>query len=360
MFKRFPFIHNHGDFVHLDALRDWLRGVVSLESFLQTKDEKAIVKDMHFTDERTTVDYIDTKDDTAKTETLCEYLTSDVFDETNPSLQNKVDKINVRKDKFNENWLDMREKTTQKQRLGVIRSNVPIAYDATDNYSTSQNRTAHLGFTNHSIKLYSDDDLNMIKRYDFCNPIAYNVTDNYKNSQKAYYLGVNNDGITIFNNDTQEVLQKYAYGEVKRYAPADYRHFTNIMDVTSPGNATNIDFIQSYIVFFAIKNKVISAQAKLKFTNSVTIASGGYKILRMVVTHNAADVITSDFINSELVFPKIVRCSNNAQDSGKYVISSINQGMQNNNSPITNGDFYISLYNPTNYTVTIDDFVIAY
>lgn len=66
MFKHFPFIHNHGDFVHLDALREWLRGVPSLDTFLKYKNNKAIVKDMHFTDERTTVEYIDTTDDTKK------------------------------------------------------------------------------------------------------------------------------------------------------------------------------------------------------------------------------------------------------------------------------------------------------
>lgn len=360
MFKRFPFIHNHGDFVHLDALREWLRGVVSLESFLKSKDDKAIVKDMHFTDERTTVDYIDTKDDTEKTETLCEYLTSDVYDKNNSNQFNKVDKINVRKDSRGEIWVDMREKTTQEQRLGVIRSNVPIVYDATDDYSTSQNRSAYLGFTNRSIKIYSDDNLNIIKRYEFCNPIAYNVTDNYKNASKAYYFGVNNDGITIFNTESQEVLQKYVYGEVKRYAPVDYRYFTGVIDITSPTSSTNIDFTQSYIEFFAIKNKVISAQAKVHFINGIIIASGGYKVLRMITSGNTTDVITSDFVNSELVFPKTVRCSNNTQDTGKYVISSINQGMQNNNLPITNGDFYISLYNPTNQAVTVNDVVIAY
>lgn len=360
MFKRFPFINNHGDFVHLDALREWFRGVVSLESFLKSKDDKAIVKDMHFTDETTTVDYIDTKDDTEKTETLCKYLTSYVYDKNNSNQFNKVDKITVIKDSRGENWVNMREKATQEERLGVIRSNVPIAYDATDDYSTSPNRSAYLGFTNRSIKIYSDDNLNIIKRYEFCNPIAYNVTDNYKNAPKAYYLGVNNDGITIFNTDTQEVLKKFVYGEVKRYAPADYRYFMNILDVSSPTSTTPIDFTQSYIEFFAIKNKVISAQAKVQFTNSISIASGGYKVLRMITSDNKSDVITSDFINSELVFPKTVRCSNNTQDNGKYVITSINQLMQNNNLPITNGDFYISFYNPTNQAVTVNDVVIAY
>ena len=191
MFKRFPFIHNHGDFVHLDALREWLRGVVSLESFLKNKDDKAIVKDMHFTDERTTVDYIDTKDDTEKTETLCEYLTSYVYDKNNSNQFNKVDKIKVIKDSRGENWINMREKATQEERLGVIRSNVPIAYDATDDYSTSQNRSAYLGFTNHSIKIYSEDNLNKIKEYQFC-------------SKKT--LSDCNPFSTITNQNTSETL----------------------------------------------------------------------------------------------------------------------------------------------------------
>ena len=316
MFKRFPFIHNHGDFVHLDALRDWLRGVVSLESFLKSKDDKAIVKDMHFTDERTTVDYIDTKDDTEKTETLCEYLTSDVFDETNPTQFNKVDKISFVKNENGERRINVREKNNKKQRLSVILSNIPIAYDAT--------------------------------------------TDTYNGTSKSHHIGVNENGVKIYNDETLQVIREYKYGEVNRYAPADYRYFMNILDVSSPTNTNYIDFTQSYIEFFAIKNKVISAQSKLHFTNGISIASGGYKVLRILTSDNKSDVITSDFVNSELVFPKIVRCSNNTQDTGKFIITSVNQGMQNNNLPITNGDFYISFYNPTNQAVTVNDVVIAY
>ena len=316
MFKRFPFIHNHGDFVHLDALRDWLRGVVSLESFLKSKDDKAIVKDMHFTDERTTVDYIDAKDDTEKTETLCEYLTSDVFDETDSSQFNKVDKISIIKNENGERRINVREKNNKKQRQSVILSNIPIAYDAT--------------------------------------------TDTYNATSKSHHIGVNENGVKIYNDETLQVIREYKYGEVKRYAPADYRYFMGVIEAKSPTSATNIDFTQSYIEFFAINNKVISAQAKLHFTNGISIVSGGYTVLRMITSNNESDVITSDFINSELVFPKTVRCSNNTQDTGKFVITSINQGMQNNNLPITNGDFYISLYNPTNQAVTINDLVIAY
>ncbi len=316
MFKRFPFIHNHGDFVHLDALRDWCRGVVSLESFLKSKDDKAIVKDMHFSDETTSVDYIDTKDDTEKTETLCEYLTSDVFDETNSSQFNKVDKISFVKNENGERRINVREKNNKKQRLSVILSNIPIAYDA--------------------------------------------ITDTYNGTSKSHHIGVNENGVKIYNDETLQVIREYKYGEVKRYAPADYRYFTGVIDATSTSSPTPVDFTQSYIEFFAIKNIVISAQAKVRITNGITIASGGYKVLRMITSDNKSDVITGDFVNSELVFPKIVRCSNNTQDIGKFIITSINQGMQNNNLPITNGDFYISFYNPTNQAVTINDFVIAY
>ena len=362
MFKRFPFIHNHGDFVHLDALRDWLRGVVSLESFLKSKDDKAIVKDMHFTDERTTVDYIDTKDDTEKTETLCEYLTSDFFRLDDKNQFKKADHIRFKEYPNHEKVITVRDKETGEFR-DVIRSNCPIAYEATNDYMTS-NKAVHIGIYDNGIKIYDDsfDKTSLLakKDYQFCNPIAYNATDSYQNSPKCHYLGVNNDGITVYNTNTKEVLQKYAYGEVKRYAPADYRYFMGVMDATSTSNTTPIDFTQSYIEFFAIKNKVISAQAKVHFTNSISIASGGYKVLRMITSDNKSDVITSDFVNSELVFPKTVRCSNNTQDTGKFVITSINQGMQNNNLPITNGDFYISFYNPTNQAITVNDVVIAY
>ena len=70
---------NFGDFVHIHALREWFKGVPSLETFLKSKDDKAVVKDMNFTDERTTVDYIDTEDDTEKSAVLCTSLTSAFF-----------------------------------------------------------------------------------------------------------------------------------------------------------------------------------------------------------------------------------------------------------------------------------------
>ena len=170
MFKRFPFIHNHGDFVHLDALRDWLRGVVSLESFLKSKDDKAIVKDMHFTDETTSVDYIDTKDDKEKSEVLCKYLTSDFFRVDDKTQFKKAEHIRFKEYPNNEKVIAVRDKETGEFR-DVIRSNCPIAYEATNDYMTS-NKAVHIGIYNNGIKIYDDsfDKTSLLakKDYQFC------------------------------------------------------------------------------------------------------------------------------------------------------------------------------------------------
>ena len=170
MFKRFPFIHNHGDFVHLDALRDWLRGVVSLESFLKSKDDKAIVKDMHFTDETTSVDYIDTKDDKEKSEVLCQYLTSDFFRVDDKTQFKKAEHIRFKEYPNNEKVIAVRDKETGEFR-DVIRSNCPIAYEATNDYMTS-NKAVHIGIYDNGIKIYDDsfDKTSLLakKDYQFC------------------------------------------------------------------------------------------------------------------------------------------------------------------------------------------------
>lgn len=170
MFKRFPFIHNHGDFVHLDALRDWLRGVVSLETFLKSKDDKAIVKDMHFTDETTSVDYIDTKDDVEKNEVLCKYLTSDFFKLDDRTQFKKADHIRFKEYPNNEKVITVREKETGEFR-DVIRSNCPIAYEATNDFMTS-NKAVHIGIYDNGIKIYDDsfDKTSLLakKDYQFC------------------------------------------------------------------------------------------------------------------------------------------------------------------------------------------------
>ena len=187
--------HNFGDFVHIHALCEWFKGVLSLESFLKSKDDKAIVKDMHFTDEKTTVDYIDTKDDTEKTETLCEYLTSDVADGINPNQFNKVDKIKFWKNKHGETIIGVREKESKKERVQMVCTNIPVAYDATDDYNTSQ-KVAHIGISENGVKIYNDETLQTLKEYQFyskkslsdCNPfssITNQTTSETLNFQKT-------------------------------------------------------------------------------------------------------------------------------------------------------------------------------
>lgn len=201
MFKRFPFIHNHGDFVHLDALRDWLRGVVSLESFLKSKDDKAIVQDMHFTDETTSVDYIDTKDDVGKNEVLCKYLTSDFFRLDDKSQFKKADHIRFKEYPNREKVITVRDKETGEFR-DVIRSNCPIAYEATNDFLTS-NKAVHVGVYDNGIKIYDDsfDKTSLLAKKDYqfcskkslsdCNPfgaITNQATSETLNFQKSNFL----------------------------------------------------------------------------------------------------------------------------------------------------------------------------
>ena len=366
MFKRFPFIHNHGDFVHLDALREWLRGVVSLESFLKSKDDKAIVKDMHFTDETTTVDYIDTKDDTEKTETLCKYLTSYVYDKNNSNQFNKVDKISVREDSRGESWLDVREKATQEQRLGVIRSNVPVVYDATDDYSTSQNRSAYLGFTNRSIKIYSNDNLNIIKRYEFCNPIAYNVADNYKNAPKAYYVGVDEDGVTVFNSDTQEVTKKYVFKDTVK--TVGFSDFSPIKRCFNENTDTNFLISNSKLELYALGNQPLGGQAICSLCEPIILNAGEYVSigfeLNDVIPENQP--VLSNFINpvtSKGLYAKKVICSTlnmqNVNNNVVHTLSSVYSGGYD--FPVSNNDnVLVTFYNPSENDVKINDFVITF
>ena len=201
MFKRFPFINNHGDFVHLDALREWFRGVVSLETFLKSKDDKAIVKDMHFTDETTSVDYIDTKDDTEKSEVLCKYLTSDFFRLDDKNQFKKADHIRFKEYPNNEKVVAVRDKETGEFR-DVIRSNCPIAYEATNDFMTS-NKAVHIGIYNNGIKIYDDsfDKTSLLAKKDYqfcskktlsdCNPfgsITNQATNETLNFQKSNFL----------------------------------------------------------------------------------------------------------------------------------------------------------------------------
>ena len=161
---------NFGDFVHIHALREWFKGVPSLETFLKSKDDKAVVKDMHFTDERTTVDYIDTKDDTEKTEVLCKYLTSDFFRLDDKNQFKKADHIRFKEYPNHEKVIAVRDKETGEFR-DVIRSNCPIAYEATNDFLTS-NKAVHIGIYDNGIKIYDDSynktSLLAKKDYQFC------------------------------------------------------------------------------------------------------------------------------------------------------------------------------------------------
>ena len=321
MFKRFPFIHNHGDFVHLDALRDWLRGVVSLESFLKSKDDKAIVKDMHFTDERTTVDYIDTKDDTEKTETLCEYLISDVFDETNPSQLNKVDKISFIKNENGERRINVREKNNKKQRQSVILSNIPIAYDAN--------------------------------------------TNTYNGTSKAHHIGVNKNGIKIYNDDTLQAIKEYQFKDtVKTVFFSDFTPFKRCYN-----ESTNTNFLisNSKLELYALGEQPLGGQAICSLSESIIINAGKYVSigfeLNDVIPENQP--VLSNFINpvtSKGLYAKKVRCSTiNSQNVNNNVVHTLSTVFSGSyNFPVSNGNVLVTFYNPSENELKINDFVITF
>ena len=292
--------HNFGDFVHIHALREWFKGVLSLESFLKSKDDKAIVKDMHFTDERTTVDYIDTKDDTEKTEILCEYLTSDVSDETNPSRQNKVDKIKFWKNKFNETFISVREKDTKKERVDFIRSNIPVAYDATDNYQTSD-KTYHIGITENGVNIYDDDTLEVVKEYDFTSGSSTPV--NVINTR----LSDCNPFSSITNQTTSETL-----------------------------NFQKTDFSAT-----VVGNVVIGGQIMYIFNRPISLQAGKSIVLMLT----PATMGNSKFADS--VYPKVAMTPNNSD-----VITTV---MKNSSFPLNNSmPTYITLYNSSENDVSIN------
>ena len=345
MFKHFPFIHNHGDFVHLDALRNWLRGVVSLDTFLKYKNDNAIVKDMHFTDELTSVDYIDTNDETEKSEVLCKYLTSGVYDENNSSNFNKVDKITVRKDSHNETWLDVREKETQKQRLGVIRSNVSVAYEATDDFATSNNKTAHIGINEYGVNVYSDDTLRKTKGYSFAKPAAYNVDDdNYDSAPKAYYFGFNKNGVKIFNSTTKEVVQRYQYKDtlsVEEIKLTDCNPFDSITARNEANDIGNLT-LEKEVDFNALKigNRVVGGQMMYVIGGDLTIKAGTYVELMLTPGTMGKSIF------SQNVYPKQVQVLNNQQ-----VITTITK---NSTYPLNNdGPTYVMIYNPSSRDVAV-------
>lgn len=296
MFKRFPFIHNHGDFVHLDALREWLRGVVSLEAFLKSKDDKAIVKDMHFTDERTTVDYIDTKDDTEKSEVFCKYLTSDAFSLDDNTQFKKVDHIRYKVYPNNEKVIAVREKETGQFR-DVIRSDCPIAYEATDDYMTS-NKAVHIGIYDNGIKIYDDDynktSLLAKKDYQFCTTKTLTDCDPFN---------------TMSNQNTNEITQ-----------------------LTKNG-----DFVGT-----CVGNVIICGQVRYRLNTPITIEAG--KSVNFVVSPKTMGA--SNF--SLNVYLKDIQCLNY-----NGIITSVSK---NPNLPLDNTTpVYITLYNSSNSLATIEE-----
>jgi len=291
---------NFGDFVHIHALREWFKGVPSLESFLKNKDDKAIVKDMHFTDERTTVDYIDTKDDTEKTETLCEYLTSDVPDETNGSIFKKVDKIKFLKNNFNETFISVREKDTKKERVNFIRSNIPVAYDATDDYQTSD-KTYHIGITENGVNIYDDDTLELVREYDYTSGTSTSV--NVINT----LLSDCNPFSSITNQTTSETL-----------------------------NFQKTDFSAT-----VVGNVVIGGQIMYIFNRPISLQAGKSIVLMLT----PATMGSSIFADS--VYPKVAMTPNNSD-----VITTI---MKNSSFPLSNSiPTYITLYNSSENDVSIN------
>ena len=292
--------HNFGDFVHIHALREWFKGVPSLESFLKSKDDKALVKDMHFTDERTTVDYIDTKDDTEKTETLCEYLTSDVSDETNSSIFKKVDKIKFCKNKFNEPFISVREKNTKKERDNFIRSNIPVAYDATDDYQTSD-KTYHIGFTENGVNIYDDDTLELITEYD--------------------YTSGGSTSVDVINTRL-----------------SDCNPFSSITNQTT---SETLNFQKTDFSATVVGNVVIGGQIVYTFNRPISLQSGKSIVLMLT----PATMGSSRFANS--VYPKVAMTLNNSD-----VITTI---MKNSVFPLDNSTpTYITLFNTSESDVSIN------
>lgn len=343
MFKRFPFIHNHGDFVHLDALREWLRGVPSLETFLKYKNDKAIVKDMHFTDEKTTVEYIKTTDDTNKEDTLCEYLTSYVYDKNKPTQFNKVDKINFRADNHGENVIDVREKDSKTQRLGIIKSNVPVAYEATDDYSTSAHAD-HVGVNEYGVNVYNNDTLKKTKGYSFAKPAAYNVDDNYDSAPKAYYFGFNQNGVKIFNSTTKEVVQRYQYKDTLSVQEIDLIDCNPFSSIT----ARNVDndigdlTLNKKVNFHGLKigDTIVNGQLMYTITGNLQVKAGQFVELMLTPGSMGSSHFASD------VYPKTVQCLNN-----QGLITSV---MKNSSYPLGNTTpTYVTIYNPSTRDVTV-------
>lgn len=346
MFKHFPFIHNHGDFVHLDALREWFRGVPSLDTFLKYKNDKAIVKDMHFTDELTSVDYIDTNDDKEKNEVFCKYLISDVFDADDTTQFKKVDKIRLQLDDNGEKWLAVRQKDTGQFREEAIRSNVPIAYDATDNFKTS-NHVVHFGVNELGVIIYNDENLQKSKQYYFQNiPFAYDVTDTgfWSQANKSFYVGFNENGVTIFDNNTKEKLKEYNYKDtlsVQEIELTDCDPFSSITGRNVDNDIGDLS-LSKEVNFHGLKigDTIVNGQLMYTITGNLKVKAGQF--VELMLTPGSMG--SSKFARN--VYPKMVQCSNN-----QGLITSITKSSSyplDNTSPT-----YITIFNPSTRDVAI-------
>ena len=343
MFKHFPFIHNHGDFVHLDALRDWLRGVVSLESFLKSKNDKAIVKDMHFTDERTTVDYIDTKDDKEKTETLCEYLTSDVYDSDNKTVYNKVKKIRFSKDNLNENYIDVEEKSNGKERKSVIKSYVPVVYpsDSTKKYNEVTSTCSHVGFSPYGVYLYNDKNLTITQKFQFTRLIAYPAGSIYAEAPTTDLIsnvGVSEDGVYLYHQD-KTLFKKIPFCSTKTLVDCDP---FNIITNQKTNEITQLvktgDFVGT-----CVGNVIIGGQISYRVVTPITIDAG-----KSVFFEVSPKTMGVGNFNSN-VYLKNIQCMNY-----NGIINSISKKP---NLPLDNTTpVYITLYNSTDTLATINEF----
>ena len=352
--------HNFGDFVHIHALREWFKSVVSLETFLKSKDDKAIVKDMHFTDERTTVDYIDTKDDTEKSETLCEYLTSDVFDETNPSQLNKVDKISFIKDKHGERRINVREKNNKKQRQSVILSNIPIAYDATTNTYNHTSKAHHIGISENGVKIYNDETLQTLKEYKFKNiPIAYDATDDYQTSSKTYHIGFTENGVNIYDDDTLELIKEYDFTSGSSTS-ANITE-TTLNDCNPFGGCSNLAThspinITKQTNFFATKidNKVVSGQIVYRFINEISVSAGKSVTLQFTPATMGASKFSLN------VYPKSVRCHADNMDNNAGVISSLHYDNQGGFPTLNTLPIRLTIFNPNETDIRLDTVLFTF
>lgn len=337
MLKRFPFIHNHGDFVHLDALRDWMRGTVSLEKFLASKDDKAVVQDMTFTDEQTSVHYLDLKDKVMKEEVLCKYLTSQIVDETDEGKNQKVQKIIANKNDHGEHQLGFIEKESGKNRAGFILSDVPVAYeDNTGNYQEAA-KSHHMGVSKKGITIYNDNDLSKTITYEFLTEktVTTKAFANFSPIDHGRYL----DSAVIARADfNPEQLERVELTKLNNF------------------NAT------------IIGKTIIGGQVKYKLTNGLTLEAHKTYSFEAIPGSFVTEANDGYTLNGNLTYPKVIRCYAHTIDTSiKYiagVISTIEQSIAdgtNDTDPTTTSEaFVVSIYNPNDYPISVDQMLFVY